>query len=267
MKLSMKSIWRSMRRQSVLSLVTIAGTALAVFLIMVVVMMNEVPLAPYAPESARDRMLHYTYAKLRLKGHDGVSSGQMSYATCKTVFYPLETPQETTVFGRFAREMTARSDGGGRMQVNAKLTDERFWKAFDFTFVDGKPYDKADVDAAIRRAVISDKVARRMFGTVEASGRELKIDNRRYMVAGVVKEVSRLADHAYGDVWLPLTTGRAIGDTWNDVMGSFSATMVAPSADKDSIQAVRYRFKNWPATKCAYNTRHLPLIPFRTDSW
>lgn len=37
--------------------------------------------------------------------------------------------------------------------------------------------------------------------------------------------------------------------------------------DVDSIQAVRYRFKNWPATKCAYNTRHLPLIPFRTDSW
>ncbi|THG55126.1 sialate O-acetylesterase [Muribaculum caecicola] len=37
--------------------------------------------------------------------------------------------------------------------------------------------------------------------------------------------------------------------------------------DVEKIEAVRYRFKNYPETKCAYSTRGLPLIPFRTDSW
>ncbi|MCM1021060.1 MAG: sialate O-acetylesterase [Muribaculum sp.] len=41
--------------------------------------------------------------------------------------------------------------------------------------------------------------------------------------------------------------------------------ITCPEVDK--IEAVRYRFKNWPDTKCAYNMRDLPLIPFRTDNW
>lgn len=41
--------------------------------------------------------------------------------------------------------------------------------------------------------------------------------------------------------------------------------ITCPEVDK--IEAVRYRFKNYPDTKCAYNTRNLPLIPFRTDNW
>lgn len=54
-----RSAWFQMKHQKVLSIVTIAGTALAIFLIMIVVMMQEVQTAPYAPESNRDRFLHY----------------------------------------------------------------------------------------------------------------------------------------------------------------------------------------------------------------
>ncbi len=35
----------------------------------------------------------------------------------------------------------------------------------------------------------------------------------------------------------------------------------------DKIESVRYRFKNYPDTKCAYGVRNLPLMPFRTDNW
>lgn len=35
----------------------------------------------------------------------------------------------------------------------------------------------------------------------------------------------------------------------------------------DKIESVRYRFKNYPDTKCATSIRNLPLLPFRTDNW
>ena len=47
--------WAQLRQQPVMSAVSIAGTALAIFLIMLVVMMQQVKVAPFAPESNRDR--------------------------------------------------------------------------------------------------------------------------------------------------------------------------------------------------------------------
>ena len=43
--------WAQLRQQPLMSAVGIAGTALAIFLIMLVVMMQQVKVAPFAPES------------------------------------------------------------------------------------------------------------------------------------------------------------------------------------------------------------------------
>ena len=58
--------WAQLRQQPMISAVSIAGTALAIFLIMLVVMMQQVKVAPFAPESNRDRfLLCPTYISLR----------------------------------------------------------------------------------------------------------------------------------------------------------------------------------------------------------
>ncbi len=49
--------WREVRRQPAMNLVGLAGTAFAIFLIMVVVVVGRVDSAEYAPVSHRDRML------------------------------------------------------------------------------------------------------------------------------------------------------------------------------------------------------------------
>ena len=47
-----------MRVQPLIGWVTVAGTALAIFLIMVMVMIEQVQVMPVDPESYRDRYLH-----------------------------------------------------------------------------------------------------------------------------------------------------------------------------------------------------------------
>ena len=55
---AIKQILYDFRHQSVISWVTLLGTMLAVFLIMIVVMMQQIQIAPFAPESTRDRTLY-----------------------------------------------------------------------------------------------------------------------------------------------------------------------------------------------------------------
>ena len=59
--------WAQLRQQPMISVVSIAGTALAIFLIMLVVMMQQVKVAPFAPESNRDRFLHVHYMSITNK--------------------------------------------------------------------------------------------------------------------------------------------------------------------------------------------------------
>ena len=67
-----------LRQHPIISAVSIIGTALAIFLIMLVVMMQQVKTAPFAPESNRDRFLHVHYMSIsnkNWKGNGGQSNG------------------------------------------------------------------------------------------------------------------------------------------------------------------------------------------------
>ena len=55
--------WAQLRQQPLISMVNVAGTALSIFLIMLVVMMQQVKVSPYAPESNRDRYLHVRFSR------------------------------------------------------------------------------------------------------------------------------------------------------------------------------------------------------------
>ena len=82
----LRRAWLSMCQQPLVSVVSVAGTTFAIFLIMVVVMLNEVGIAPYPPESNRERWLVQRYLSIKYKDNNE-SNGCMSYATVKAVMY------------------------------------------------------------------------------------------------------------------------------------------------------------------------------------
>lgn len=79
--------WAQLRQQPLISAVSIAGTALAIFLIMLVVMMQQVKVVPFAPESNRDRFLHVKWMSISNSNWgDGTSNGPMSAQTARECF-------------------------------------------------------------------------------------------------------------------------------------------------------------------------------------
>ncbi len=238
-----------MKKQPLLSIVSIAGTALAIFLIMIIVMIDEVKVAPFAPESNRDRWLVQTAASIGNKEwgstpDNNSSNGGMSYELIRRTFYEMQTPEAVGSFTWSNTESHLSVPGKASFGAWRKDTDHGFWNVMDFTFISGHPYNEADVESGRQVAVISESLARKLFETTDCEGREFSIDHVPYRVAGVVRDVSNLTSHAKADLWVPLTSNGVDKFTWCTYMGALSAIIVAPS--KADIPAVREEYnKVW----------------------
>ena len=232
--------WAQLRQQPMISAVSIAGTALAIFLIMLVVMMQQVKVAPFAPESNRDRFLHVHYMSITNKswGEGNSSNGPMGIKTALECFKSLKTPEAVTIYTCMVISTPVNLPGQPATGIDLLQTDDTFWRVFDFSFVAGKPYDQATFDAGLPVAVITESVARRLFQTTEAVGREFLLNHAPYTVSGVVKDVSTLANTAYAQVWVPYTSTEITKSTWSDEhMGMMSVTILAKS--RDDFPAIR----------------------------
>ena len=224
-----KQALAQLRQQPVISFVSVLGTALAIFLIMLVVMIQQVKVAPFSPESNRDRFLHVRFMSIANKSWgDGTSNGPMSVQTAKACFKSLTLPEAVTIYSIAAITTPASIPNAPAVSIDLRQTDDTFWKVFDFIFVNGKPYDEATFNSGLPVAVITESVARALFGSTEVSGRSFLLNHAPYTVAGVVKDVSTLASSAYGQVWIPYTSTNMATDTWSDNhMGMMSVTILA----------------------------------------
>ena len=69
-KLYFKQAFHLLKENKLLSSISIIGTALAIAMIMVIVITLRATIAPFAPESYRDRMLIFRYAVFQYKTNE-----------------------------------------------------------------------------------------------------------------------------------------------------------------------------------------------------
>lgn len=227
----LKQAWVQMKAQKMLSIISVIGTALSIFLIMVVVMLQQVKVVPFAPEGNRDRLLHATAASITsVEGSSTYweSNGCLSYKSARYLFGDMKTPEAVTIYTYGTTTSPVALPASPAISADVMDTDDNFWKVYDFTFIDGKPYDRSAFEAGLAEAVISESIARRVFGSANVAGKELLINYVPYKVVGVVKDVSTLATGAYATVWVPFTSTNIVSDGWNgDIMGSLAVTILA----------------------------------------
>ena len=83
-------------------------------------------------------------------------------------------------------------------------------------------------------AIISEDVARRLFGTTDVVGREIIVNLfTRLTVAGVVRDVPTITGNAYASLWMPHSHNIINQDTYFDGM---KATILA--RDKSDFPAI-----------------------------
>lgn len=221
-----KQAFRLLKENKLLSVVSILGTALAICMVMVIVILYVVNTTGFSPEVNRDKTYYFSNV-MSLGKDDGrrMSFTGAGFPLVNECYYPLQSAEIVTavVRDRWNKQSALTMDGLRSYNSQVILTDTAFWKLFDFDFIAGSPFTPAAFQSGIRDAVISESVARTLFGTAQAVGKEMKLDFIVFRVCGVVKDVSRFADKAWADIWIPYTiTGDDYKQSWHEgITGSF----------------------------------------------
>lgn len=196
-----------LRQNKFISIISIAGTAFAVMLVMVVVIIDRIGHVSVAPEDKRELTV---YAKHQLRKNEekkSMNSSWINYPTYKGYLKDLKTPEVIT-FISITGEKSNIKNVENKKKVSAviALTDQNYWKIISHSFLEGQPFNKMDSDGGAKYAVISKSKADELFGKRKATGKEIEIEFQPYKVIGVVDDVSPVFKFAFADIWIPVTS-------------------------------------------------------------
>ena len=236
MKNKILQILYDLRHQPVISGVTLIGTALTIFLIMSVVMIQQIPVLPFAPESNRQRLLLGCNMHLESLNDNGVRCAGLSFNAAKKLYENLKGVECISYFQQYAQKEDVKGPTAKLFMANGRKADADFFKIFDHTLLKGRFYTSEEADAMENVAVVAETTAYKLFGDIDPIGQTFQYGFKPYRVVGVIKDNSPLATLGSGDVFIP--TSQNDGDmSFEEYRGNTSVALLAePGVDFGSIR-------------------------------
>ena len=236
MKNKILQILYDLRHQPVISGVTLIGTALTIFLIMIVVMIQQIPVLPFAPESNRQRLLLGCNMHLESLNDNGVRCAGLSFNAAKKLYENLKGVECISYFQQYAQKEDVKGPTSKLFMANGRKADADFFKIFDHTLLKGRFYTSEEADAMENVAVVAETTAYKLFGDIDPIGQTFQYGFKPYRVVGVIKDNSPLATLGSGDVFIP--TSQNDGDmSFEEYRGNTSVALLAePGVDFGSIR-------------------------------
>lgn len=242
-KVYLRQAMQMLRQNKFFSIIYITGTGLAITMVMVLAILYYFRTGNIAPETNRDRMLVIQHGKIlnKVEGQ-GNGSSRLSYSTIKECFYSMQTPEAVTAILPIGEQTEFIQPPGSDEVYNGLVmgTDVTFWKIFQFRFLAGKPYTEEEFTSGIRKAVVSESLARRLFNTSDATGKTFLLNFEEYQVSGVVEDVPSIAQFCYAEMWIPFTNrpSQIQGSKWCDfILGHMQLYILAKKpGDFDAIR-------------------------------
>lgn len=239
-KLYLKQALAMLKENKLLSLISILGTALAICMIMVMVITYQIRVDNYSPEDNRDRTLYVRWGGRITTAGEQHGNGYLSLQTIKECIQGMETPEAVAIVSPWRSQLASIPGGREKKECLMLFTDDVFWKIFNFQFVSGAPYTAGDVQSGLKKVVITESLARRLYGTSDAAGKTLMISYKPYTVSGVVRDVSTIARASYAEVWVSYSAEPFPGDSWaENITGWYQAIILSPSSSAASFHAIR----------------------------
>ena len=232
-----KQAWTMMRQNKLFTSIYVAGTGLSIAFTMMLFIIYYVKFAPIYPEYNRDRTLVISCMAAAKKGAERWNNFNAGVNT-----RALELVKGLPHLDKVSLASLKDFRGGNTvllpeskelLSVNAGRVDAGFWQVFTFRFLSGKPFDEAAVEAGRPVAVITEKVAKRIFASTDVAGKYFKYNGNDIQVVGVVADVTGATPATASDIYFPLHYENMFRPSPNDrgLMGSLQLYMTATSAD------------------------------------
>lgn len=229
----LRQAWQMIKQNPLFSCFHIVGTGIAIAMVMVMSIIYYIKIADIYPENNRSKMMVSDCARVISENRN--SSYRVSYRSLNECFYVLENALVTAVASEFfTKEFIQLDNLKEEILIQRKNVDTNFWKVFPFTFIDGKPFTQEEFDSGLKTVVISQTLARRLFGTDNVTGKEITLDYQKFKICGVVKDASYTMSACYAQVWCPYTVNKRNIDN-PSIIGNFSVYIVTDNfADVES---------------------------------
>ena len=194
-----------LKQNRLFSMLYIVGTGLAIAMTVIVAVVYYVKLAPIYPEENRKNTLYLTHVSFKSEQESRIYQSALSYRALQEWIYPLKNVVAVSALFSNAMDYYVQpADRSGDFRPALKLVDPAFFRIYALQFLEGHPFTEADLASGIHTAVISDDLARRLFGTTEGVvGRSFSMDYVNYRVCGVVRGASFLTRKSYAQVYAP----------------------------------------------------------------
>lgn len=205
---SLSQLWRESRANPGFTALYIGGVAFAVAFTMVYAIIYYVNLAPLYPEYNRADTSYVSFIQIR---NDSTSNIHGSLVSQKFVddFIANSENIEYCSISQPTLGQTSEISTKGNVGFKAvpKLTDQNFFRLYDYEFLAGRPFSDVEMDAEKPYfTIVTADIAERVFGSADnAVGQEILIDYEPYRVVGVVRRGTPVAHTSYADVFIPYT--------------------------------------------------------------
>lgn len=233
-KIYFKQTLAMLKQNRLISGISILGTALAIMMIMVIIMVQHINQMEMAPEVNRSRTLYIK--NYQQKSRDTVNmnwnSGNLPYRMYKQYLSEIKIPETVSIIAQEDGNAIVSVEGAkDSYNCSRTKTDGNYWKIISFDFVEGKPFGQADYLSGLKKVVITEKIARKLFGTGTATGKTVQINYVAYTVTGVVKDVSPVFNFSKSDLFVPFTSVYGYENSWG--------TMLILARKKSDFQAIK----------------------------
>lgn len=188
--------------------IVVLATALIITFCMMLYMVYSLRTKDVAPEVHRSRTLFTDAGSFYQKGESEqyeFASG-MSSTTIKRIYGELEGVELLSYLIDSDQEVAEWMIGtnvGNTRPCKGRRVDHNYFKIFQYQFIEGAPFNEEQTEAGSSDLIITDRLARELYGTTDVVGRVLLFNRNEHKVSGVIKEVSSLFTDAYAEVFRP----------------------------------------------------------------
>ena len=236
-----KQAWNLIKQEKLFSSIYIIGTGLSITIVMVLSIVYYIKFANIYPETNRDRTLVAKSGYIKDTKNNGSSASPLSLYFIETCVRSLNNVEAMTAVYRTWRDdyYVQSTETKKQLPVTVKFVDDGFWKVFSFHFLKGSQFTEADFQSGIRTVVISELMAKRLFGTIDVIGDYISLNFMQYRICGVVKDVSSVTPVSYAQLWIPYTVLPNYNESWGEsnLLGNFHLYFLAPS--RSEIEKLR----------------------------
>jgi len=214
-----------LKRRKFFTFISLFGISFTLTILMVTTAFMDKMLSPAYPDFKRNRSLYISKVE-RLNTKEGwFNGGSASFYLLDHYVSNMKTPEKIGIY-TFSNPVNSFVNDK-KIVLELKYTNADYWDIAEYSFIEGKPYRQAQLDASDPVAVISEYTKKQYFGDVSSvAGKYIEVDNVRYRVMGVVANVPRTQRHFYGDIYLPYTLSKSDYKKL-EPMGNFGAVLLA----------------------------------------